>query len=425
MHRIDTPTAQTDKFGQGKNGFTNGDPSTGRRATDLNSDMWDAVQEEICTVIERAGIALDKAQHDQLYEAIVGLITDSVPDALLRKNNLSDVIDKAVARQNLELKNAAQRDVQESRDDTTPGRVLVNGGALALRSVAASADRDIKDANDLPANSVSFCYASAANSPGYDATIIDVAGLGGDVYRVQYAASYSDGGRQLKFRTMNAEGRWGAWANVITSYGGTIGGTLRVDAEIQTTSSNSFRMVSGDYGTFWRQDGNTLYLMLTNPGDQYGSYNDFRPLIVDLRTGAVTLPGGTSANGLFYAGELNVGAARFTNDGNAFGAIWGGDWLSNYINSRLAKNPNVVGVGGVGTYAFCTYKYAAISPNQLVSGGDLFISGVGAQKSSSGWGDKSLIIDQAGTLSGTWMCCGAQPGPDGSDIGATLYYRIA
>ncbi|MBJ2592320.1 phage tail protein, partial [Salmonella enterica subsp. enterica serovar Hadar] len=25
MHRIDTPTAQKDKFGQGKNGFTNGD----------------------------------------------------------------------------------------------------------------------------------------------------------------------------------------------------------------------------------------------------------------------------------------------------------------------------------------------------------------------------------------------------------------
>lgn len=121
MHRIDTPTAQTDKFGQGKNGFTNGDPSIGRRATDLNSDMWDAVQEEICTVIERAGIALDKAQHDQLYEAIVGLITDSVPDALLRKNNLSDVIDKAVARQNLELKNAALRDVVDgARGDLIP-----------------------------------------------------------------------------------------------------------------------------------------------------------------------------------------------------------------------------------------------------------------------------------------------------------------
>ncbi|HHH0832373.1 TPA: hypothetical protein ACPY5W_004314, partial [Yersinia enterocolitica] len=26
MHRIDTPTAQVDKFGAGKNGFTRGNP---------------------------------------------------------------------------------------------------------------------------------------------------------------------------------------------------------------------------------------------------------------------------------------------------------------------------------------------------------------------------------------------------------------
>lgn len=56
MHRIDTPTAQIDKFGQGRNGFTNGDPSTGRRATDLNSDMWDAVQEELANAIEKSGL---------------------------------------------------------------------------------------------------------------------------------------------------------------------------------------------------------------------------------------------------------------------------------------------------------------------------------------------------------------------------------
>lgn len=103
MHRIDTPTAQVDKFGTGKNGFTNGDPSTGRRATDLNSDMWDAVQEEICNTIEKSGLTLNKAQHDQLYQAIVNMITASVPDALLRKNNLSDLIDKVAARTNLGL----------------------------------------------------------------------------------------------------------------------------------------------------------------------------------------------------------------------------------------------------------------------------------------------------------------------------------
>lgn len=127
MHRIDTPTAQADKFGPGKNGFTNGDPATGRRATDLNSDMWDAVQEEICAVIEKSGLALNKDQHDQLYQAIVKIITSKIPDALLKKNNLSDLADKALARANLQLKTAAQKDIVTSMTDTTSGRVPVVG----------------------------------------------------------------------------------------------------------------------------------------------------------------------------------------------------------------------------------------------------------------------------------------------------------
>ncbi|MGX5055982.1 hypothetical protein ACWKX9_20310 [Enterobacter asburiae] len=120
------------------------------------------------------------------------------------------------------LGTAAFRDVQESRDDITPGRVLVNGGALALRSVAAKAGTAIPDANALPANSVSFCYADAAYSPGYEATILDVGGLRQD-YRVQYAASYADGGKRLKFRTLNGDnGNWGSWTNVLTNYGGDV-----------------------------------------------------------------------------------------------------------------------------------------------------------------------------------------------------------
>ncbi|HHA1670047.1 TPA: hypothetical protein ACOEF8_002017 [Enterobacter roggenkampii] len=223
MHRIDTPTALKDKFGQGKNGFTNGDPSTGRRATDLDSDMWDAVQEEICNVIEKSGAALNKTQKDQLYNAIVRLITDRVPDALLRKNNLSDVIDKALARSNLELGSAATKDVQQNTDDTTQGRILINGNAIAVRSVRAKAGEAIADANALPANSVSFCYASATNSPGYEATILDVAGLS-QGYRVQYAASYADGGKNLRFRVRNGDnGTWSSsWTRVLTNYGGSV-----------------------------------------------------------------------------------------------------------------------------------------------------------------------------------------------------------
>ncbi|EAP9794662.1 tail fiber protein [Salmonella enterica] len=101
MHRIDTPTAQKDKFGQGKNGFTNGDPATGRRATDLNSDMWDAVQEEVCTVIEAAGIPLSKGEHTQLHAAIDWLIAEQVKTRLEKNQNGADIPDKSLFVRNI------------------------------------------------------------------------------------------------------------------------------------------------------------------------------------------------------------------------------------------------------------------------------------------------------------------------------------
>ncbi|MGK0739941.1 hypothetical protein ACSFCT_24795, partial [Yokenella regensburgei] len=79
------------------------------------------------------------------------------------------------------LGTAAFRDAQTSQDDVTPGRLLVNGGALALRTVAASgiAGAFTDDCNNLPANSVSFVYASAKNSPAFDASVMDYSGLNG------------------------------------------------------------------------------------------------------------------------------------------------------------------------------------------------------------------------------------------------------
>ncbi|HDD9944854.1 TPA: phage tail protein [Escherichia coli] len=130
MHRIDTLTAVKDKFGPGKNGFTDGNLRTGRLATWLNSAMWDAIQEEICGVIEKAGIELNKEEHDQLYKAILLLVCGAInEEALLIKNNLSDVEDKDEAVENLGLKptvdkakNAVQRD-----GDTMTGELKIRG----------------------------------------------------------------------------------------------------------------------------------------------------------------------------------------------------------------------------------------------------------------------------------------------------------
>ncbi|HFJ2043153.1 TPA: phage tail protein, partial [Salmonella enterica] len=65
-----------------------------RRATDLNSDMWDAVQEEVCTVIEAAGIPLSKGEHTQLHAAIGRLINEQVKTRLEKNQNGADIPDK-------------------------------------------------------------------------------------------------------------------------------------------------------------------------------------------------------------------------------------------------------------------------------------------------------------------------------------------
>lgn len=74
MHRIDTVTAQKDKFGAGKNGFTRGNPQTGTPATDLDDDYFDMLQEELCAVVEESGEELDKGKHNQLITALRALL---------------------------------------------------------------------------------------------------------------------------------------------------------------------------------------------------------------------------------------------------------------------------------------------------------------------------------------------------------------
>ena len=84
MHRIDTKTAQKDKFGAGKNGFTRGNPQTGTPATDLDDDYFDMLQEELCSVVEASGASLEKGQNDQLLTALRALL-------LSRKNPFGDI----------------------------------------------------------------------------------------------------------------------------------------------------------------------------------------------------------------------------------------------------------------------------------------------------------------------------------------------
>lgn len=75
MERIQTSTKSVDKFGAGKHGFTNGNPSTGTPSTQLDEAWCDSLQEEIANTIEGAGLTLNLADRTQLRQAITAMVT--------------------------------------------------------------------------------------------------------------------------------------------------------------------------------------------------------------------------------------------------------------------------------------------------------------------------------------------------------------
>lgn len=70
MQRIDTSTKFTDLFGAGKHGFRDGNKAAGVAATALNAALFNNVQEELCSVVEAANIALDGSIRNQVLLAL-------------------------------------------------------------------------------------------------------------------------------------------------------------------------------------------------------------------------------------------------------------------------------------------------------------------------------------------------------------------
>lgn len=227
----------------------------------------------------------------------------------------------------------AAYDKGKAADDNANGRVpqtrRVNGhelksdfditpGDIFKLSTGIGGNADL---NDFTAPGLYYQPANAQaqtgkNYPEANAGSLEVykhAGLT-QIYRI-YSSSRS------YIRTMY-NGTWSAWTKqydaankpspadigAVNKGGDTMSGTLKVGAEVQSASANSFRIAYGDYGTFWRNDGNNLYLMLTNKGDSYGAYNDLRPLRVSLATGALQSETPLTVGNTIYASkEITAG----------------------------------------------------------------------------------------------------------------------
>ncbi len=144
----------------------------------------------------------------------------------------------------------------------------------------------------------------------------------------------------------------GEIAKQVAKTGDTMTGVLTVGAEVRSTLSNSYRLLNGTssiYGTFWRNDGANLYLMLTNANDALGNYNALRPFIVSLNTGITTLSADScianSTQKIFhdkYAPRITQSEYLDTgSDLNNMAMYTGGLTISRF-GSGVANRPTVV-----------------------------------------------------------------------------------
>lgn len=131
MHRIDTKTAQKDKFGAGKNGFTRGNPQTGTPATDLDDDYFDMLQEELCSVVEASGASLEKGRHDQLLTALRALL-------LSRKNPFGDIKSDGTVKTALENLGFGERLLEADGYFELPGGLLLQWGHGSVQATNAT-----------------------------------------------------------------------------------------------------------------------------------------------------------------------------------------------------------------------------------------------------------------------------------------------
>ncbi|UAN53705.1 phage tail protein [Serratia sp. JSRIV002] len=179
---------------------------------------------------------------------------------------------------------------------------------------------------------------------------------------------------------------------------------------LTSTFSDTYRIVSGRYGTFWRNDGSALYLMLTNPNDQQGNFNALRPFTVNLESGRVSIANGLLLGGDWPALQMSTGTT-FHPDGNIEGSTWGG-FLSNWLNDRFTSVNNNIDTRATKDYVNATFvKQLRLGANVYFGGYDgtvmapsgYVVTGLGDFGAADGYGYAAPLQY---LINGNWITMG-------------------
>ncbi|EFB1785273.1 carbohydrate kinase [Escherichia coli] len=312
MHRIDTKTAQKDKFGAGKNGFTRGNPQTGTPATDLDDDYFDMLQEELCSVVEASGASLEKGRHDQLLTALRALL-------LSRKNPFGDIKSDGTVKTALE--NLGLGDVNSGR--LLNVQVFTSSGLYTPTPGTKKAIVEVQGAGGAGAGTNSpatMCAASGSGTSGaYAKAIID-----NPTPQQVTVGSGGKGGVDNPAGNGNAGGQ-SSFGSLVTAIGG-LGG------EAMTAGT-------GVWSAFFSG---------TMPAVQFTGANIFgrgcgMPTI-SLRLGGVFSYSGNGGDSIFGAGGIGSRGQSRGGDGVGYGAGGAGANVNGGIAGSFTGGDGVDGV---------------------------------------------------------------------------------
>ncbi|WP_334354651.1 phage tail protein [Enterobacter hormaechei] len=308
-----TPKAVKAAYDLAKGKYTAQDATTAQKGIVQLSSATDSTSESVAATPKAVKAAYDLAKGKYTAQDAT-----TVQKGIVQLSSATDSTSESVAATPKAVKAA-----NDNANGRVPSGRKINGHALtddfniSVQDIFNGQAVAIGNAMDLNAYTTAGLYfqpmtayaQSGRNYPEALAGSLEVYKHAGitQVYRIYHnSRSY--------IRTQYS-GSWSAWVKqydaankpspadigAVNKAGDTMSGVLKAGAEVQSTIANNFRIAYGNYGSFWRNDGSNLYLMLTNKGDAYGAYNALRPLRVSLETGALQSETPLTVSNTIYA----------------------------------------------------------------------------------------------------------------------------
>lgn len=378
--------------------FHDGDPSTGELGTICSAEWLNDTQATIrdiqaeCIGILRAnGFEPDETKRDQLWEAIQAAIKSQVPAATLttagisllsssvtsdsetiaatlkavkiamdngsarmaKDRNGSDIPNKALFRQNLELGNSATLDVGTTANTVAAGddaRIVATKKAiddtqtgLAVQGVMWITSAD--DLSNLPSGARRFASNKAP------ATVLPAAGY----FFLEVLAKRDTANGSCILATSDTRDVWIGFRYTVPDEAGftwiqlnqnvqNLGLTEAVNRALNAVQKTGDTMT----GNLYLKSDNRMHFAIANEDGNARMW-----LFKDKGGDGVRLNNGIDGGGEFVFGKnsqfyspsnLHAGGAILANDGNVYGSLWGNQYISTWLNSQFAARDNNINV---------------------------------------------------------------------------------